>query len=67
MNTLADRYPGAQPFGDTALDRLRFRGRDTESELLLHQLAGANLLVWQAGSRQDVAAESAIISAPSRT
>jgi tetratricopeptide (TPR) repeat protein len=45
MSVLADRYPGAQPFGDTALDRLRFRGRDTESELLLHQLAGADLLV----------------------
>src|SRR5271166_1062697 len=45
MNMLADRYPGAQPFGDTALDRLRFRGRDTESELLLHQLVGADLLV----------------------
>ena len=45
MSALADRYPGAQPFGDTALDRLRFRGRDTESELLLHQIFGANLLV----------------------
>ena len=45
MSALADRYPGAQPFGDTALDRLRFRGRDTEGELLLHQLFGADLLV----------------------
>lgn len=41
----ADRYPGAQPFGDTRLDWLRFRGRNQESDLLLHQLLGANLLI----------------------
>jgi hypothetical protein len=45
MSAPADRYPGTQPFGDNALDRLRFFGRDTESELLLHQLIGADLLV----------------------
>jgi hypothetical protein len=42
--TLADRYPGAQPFDDTELDCKRFRGRDQESELLLYQLLGADLL-----------------------
>jgi WD40 repeat protein len=45
MSSLADRYLGTQPFSDSALDRLRFRGRNTESELLLHQLIGADLLV----------------------
>jgi tetratricopeptide (TPR) repeat protein len=39
------RYPGALPFGDTALDRLRFFGRDDEAHLLLHKLLSSELLV----------------------
>jgi tetratricopeptide (TPR) repeat protein len=45
MSARSDRYPGARPFGDTGLDRLRFQGRDAESELLFLQLVGADLLV----------------------
>ncbi|HEY5706558.1 MAG TPA: hypothetical protein VIS96_13400 [Terrimicrobiaceae bacterium] len=41
----ADRYPGVQPFGDTALDRLRFFGRADEARLLFHQLLSSELLV----------------------
>jgi tetratricopeptide (TPR) repeat protein len=43
--SLADRYPGAQPFSDTSLDHLRFFGRDEETNLLLHQLLRVDLLV----------------------
>ena len=46
MSAVNYRYPGARPFGDTNFDQLRFRGRDAESELLLHQLVGADLLVF---------------------
>jgi hypothetical protein len=45
MRILADRYPGALPFTDTPLDQFRFQGRETEGELLLHYLIGADLLV----------------------
>jgi hypothetical protein len=42
---LPDRYPGALPFGDTPLDRLRFFGREAETRALLYQLLSADLLV----------------------
>lgn len=41
----ADRYPGVLPFGDTALDRLRFFGRDDQARLLVHELLSSELLV----------------------
>src|SRR5262245_44248378 len=43
--SLPDRYPGTLPFSDTALDHLRFFGRDEEVRVLLHQLLGVDLLV----------------------
>jgi tetratricopeptide (TPR) repeat protein len=44
--TAADRYPGALPFGDTPLDRLRFFGREEEIQALLHQLLSVEVLVF---------------------
>lgn len=39
------RYPGSPPFGDTDVDRLVFRGRETETDALLHAVLGFELLV----------------------
>jgi hypothetical protein len=50
LPAVADRYPGVLPFGDTALDRLRFFGRDDEARLLLQQLLSSELLVLFAKS-----------------
>lgn len=41
----AARYPGALPFTDTPFDRLRFFGREAESDALLQQLLAVQLLV----------------------
>lgn len=39
------RYPGSHPFQDTDLDRLLFRGRESEANALLHLILSERLVV----------------------
>ena len=44
------RYPGSQPFADTALHRLLFKGREQEKKSLFHLILSEDLVVLYAKS-----------------
>jgi len=46
----ANRYPGSPPFGDTAIDRLLFRGRARETDEVLHSVLSYDLFLVYAVS-----------------
>ena len=47
---MKDRYPGSLPFLDSDLDRVLFKGRETEKKLLMHQILSDKLLVFYSKS-----------------